>query len=126
MTDLFYATVIDTAIVVDALAGRNEAAVELRRVARPSISRITWLEVMAAAPADVRAETEYVLSRFVIREVTAEVARRAADLRFHRPSLSLCDALVFATAQEHGAILVTRNTKDFPAQMPGIRVPYTL
>ena len=23
-------------------------------------------------------------------------------------------------------ILVTRNTRDFPAEMPGIRVPYTL
>ncbi len=126
MTDIFYETVIDTAIVVDALTGRKEAAEELRRVARPSISRITWLEIMAGAPADARAETEYFLSRFLVREVTGEVARRAADLRLHRASLSLCDALVFATAQEHGAILVTRNTKDFPAQMPGIRVPYTL
>jgi hypothetical protein len=23
-------------------------------------------------------------------------------------------------------VLITRNTKDFPAQMPGIRIPYTL
>jgi predicted nucleic acid-binding protein len=126
VTDIFYETVIDTAIVVDALVGRKEAAEELRRVARPSISRVTWLEVMAGAPSDARAETEYFLARFLTREITGDVARRAADLRHHRPTLSLCDALVFATAQEHGAILVTRNTKDFPAQMPGIRVPYTL
>ena len=126
MRDIFYETVIDTAILVDALAGRREAQAELQRVARPSLSRITWLEVMAGAPAEARAETEAFLSCFLLREITAEIARRAADLRFHRPSLGLGDALVFATAQEHGAILVTRNTKDFPAQMPGIRIPYTL
>jgi predicted nucleic acid-binding protein len=33
--------------------------------------------------------------------------------------------MILATAQVHGAILVTRNTKDFPARMPGIRIPYT-
>lgn len=34
--------------------------------------------------------------------------------------------MIMATAQANGAILVTRNTRDFPAEMPGIRVPYTL
>ncbi len=126
MTDIFYEAVIDTAIVVDALAGRKEAMTELSRVARPSISRISWLEIMAGAPPQAREETEAFLGRFLMREVTAEVAQRAARLRSHRPALGLPDALVFATAQEHGAILVTRNTRDFPAQMPGVRVPYNL
>ena len=36
------------------------------------------------------------------------------------------DAFILATAQVNGAILITRNTKDFPVNMPGIRVPYTL
>ena len=40
--------------------------------------------------------------------------------------MSLPDAMVLATAQINGSILVTRNTKDFPANLPGIRVPYTL
>jgi hypothetical protein len=40
--------------------------------------------------------------------------------------MKLLDAMILATAQVNGAILVTRNTKDFPANMPGIRVPYTL
>jgi predicted nucleic acid-binding protein len=38
--------------------------------------------------------------------------------------IKLLDAYIFATAQVNGSILVTRNTKDFPAQTPGIRVPY--
>ena len=49
------------------------------------------------------------------------VARLCAESR-----LKLPDAYVLATAQVSGAILITRNTKDFPAEMPGIRIPYTL
>lgn len=126
MADIFYETVIDTAILVDVLSGCELAQAEMRRIARPSISRLSWLEVMGGAPAAAREGTEYFLSRFLTREITQEIAKRACELRFHRPALTLSDALVFATAQHHGAILVTRNTKDFPAEMPGIRVPYTL
>jgi predicted nucleic acid-binding protein len=36
------------------------------------------------------------------------------------------DAYILATAQVNGAILITRNTRDFPVNMPGIRVPYVL
>lgn len=38
--------------------------------------------------------------------------------------LRLPDAMILAAAREHGWTLVTRNTKDFPTTMPGIRVPY--
>jgi predicted nucleic acid-binding protein len=118
-------TYFDTSILVDTLSGHHLAMAELRRVARPWISRITWLEVMADVPALAREQTEAFLGNFAIREITAEVARRAANLRAERPSLSLPAALVLATVQDHGAILVTRNIKDFPATIPGIRVPYS-
>lgn len=36
------------------------------------------------------------------------------------------DALIYATARVHDAVLVTRNTRDFPPGTPGIHVPYTL
>ncbi|MEY4160645.1 MAG: hypothetical protein RLZZ136_1266 [Pseudomonadota bacterium] len=121
MTDTYF----DTAIVIDTLSGHHHAMAEMRRVARPWISRVTWLEVMAAAPEPARAETEAFLAHFAIREITPEIARRAASLRVNRPELGLPAALVFASAQDQGAILVTRNSKDFPATIPGIRVPYT-
>jgi predicted nucleic acid-binding protein len=41
----------------------------------------------------------------------------------HKP-LKSPDAIILASAQVSGRILVTRNTKDFPAEMPGIPVPY--
>ena len=38
--------------------------------------------------------------------------------------MKLMDAYILVTAQVNGAILITRNTKDFRAEMPGITVPY--
>jgi len=34
------------------------------------------------------------------------------------------DAIVWASARQHGCLLVTRNTRDFPADNPGVRAPY--
>lgn len=122
MTDIFF----DTNIIIDALAKRPQALAELRRASRPWISRVTWIEVLAGVPAPARLKTEQYLAHYSIRELSPEIARRAADLRFNRRSLRLPDAVIFASAQDHGAILVTRNAKDFPATMPGIRIPYSL
>lgn len=122
MSELFF----DTNIIVDAFNGIEPAKTEIRRASRRWISRITWIELMAGAPREAASVTESFLSRFSVREVDEEVARRAAAIRAERRSLRLPDALIWASAQVSGRILVTRNTKDFPARMPGIRVPYTL
>ena len=53
------------------------------------------------------------------------IAERAIKLRrTHR--MRLPDAIIWATAQIHQAVLVTRNTKDFHATWTGIRIPYQL
>ena len=122
MTEIFF----DTNIIIDALAKRPQALAELRRASRPWISRVTWIEILAGVPAPAQIETEHYLANYSIKELTPEIARRAADMRFNRRSLKLPDAVIFASAQDQGAILVTRNAKDFPAVMPGIRIPYTL
>jgi len=70
--------------------------------------------------------TENFLTSFAIDELDPEIAARAAALRRERPRLRSPDAVILASAMVRGRILVTRNTKDFPANMPGIRVPYTL
>lgn len=67
---------------------------------------------------------EYFLTGFAVDDVDDEIGARAALLRRERPRLRLPDAVVLATALTRGRILVTRNIKDFPAEMPGIRVPY--
>jgi predicted nucleic acid-binding protein len=115
----------DTNIVIDWLRRKNQAADELARYTRHRISRITWAEILAGEPMDTREHVRSLIARFAVVEVDEEIAAAAADIR-HRTRLKLLDSLILATAQSKGAILITRNTKDFPAQMPGIRIPYTL
>lgn len=56
-------------------------------------------------------------------ELSAEMPRRAIDLR-RQLRLRLPDAIVLATADWEGCILVTRNAKDFDSNAPRVRVPY--
>jgi len=121
--------VFDTGIVLDILAGHAPARGELDRAlsqgGRPWVSRLTWAEILSqATPACLR-DVEAFLAGFSIDEVDDEIASRAASLRRERPGLGLLAATVLATAMTRGRVLITRNTKDFPAAMPGIRIPYT-
>ena len=120
----------DSNIVIDALAGLELARAEIDRAtdfgARAWISRMVWIEVMSKGEGDGLKRAETLLTGFGIDEVDAEIGRRAAALRRERFSLKAMDAIILATAQTRGRVLITRNTKDFPAEMPGIRVPYTL
>jgi predicted nucleic acid-binding protein len=66
------------------------------------------------------------LGHFKLDEPDEEIALRAAAIRRENPRLRSADAIILATAQTRGRMLKTRNTKDFPANMPGIRVPCIL
>jgi predicted nucleic acid-binding protein len=121
MSDPFF----DTNIVVDWLFDRKPALVELSRYRRHRISRIVWTEILAGEPLHTRGEVQQLLSNFEVVEIDGRIAGAAADIRL-RTGMKLLDALILATAQTNGSILVTRNTKDFPATMPGVRVPYKL
>jgi predicted nucleic acid-binding protein len=119
----------DSNILIDALGGSMLAKAEIARGAalgaRVWISRMVWVEVMSkGSPQDMH-RTEHFLSGFGIDEIDGEIGARAAALRRERPRLKSPDAIILATAQLRNRLLVTRNTKDFPAEMPGIRVPYT-
>ncbi|MDK2757677.1 MAG: PIN domain-containing protein [Blastomonas fulva] len=120
----------DANILIDALAGFPPARAEIRRAvelgARPWISRMAWIEVLSKGDDKVVRVTTNFLSRFGLDEIDEEISRRAAALRRERPRLKSPDAIILATAQIRGRVLITRNTKDFPAEMPGIRVPYQL
>jgi len=115
----------DTNILIDWLKDRHQATTELARYNRHRISRIVWTEVLAGEALERRGEVQQAISPFEVVELDARIAMAAADIR-HRTKMKLLDAYILATAQVNGAILITRNTKDFPAEMPGIRVPYTL
>lgn len=115
----------DTAILVDALVGLSAARTAIITTAERWITRLGWAEVMAGARGDAE-RLEAFLNHFKVIDLSEEIARRGAVLHSQRPTMALNDALTLASAQVTGRILITRNTKDFPAEMPGIRVPYTL
>ena len=121
MSDPFF----DTNIVIDWLKRKSQAIIELERYPRHRLSRIVWTEVLAGEDLDRREIVRQALSNFEIAELDARIAAAAADIRY-RSRMKLMDAYILATAQVNGAILVTRNIKGFPANMPGIRVPYQL
>lgn len=121
MSDPFF----DTNILVDWLRDVPQAAAELSRYRRHRISRIVWTELLAGEPLERRDAMLQTLAPIEVVELDARIAAAAADIRY-RSKMKLMDAYILATAQVNGAILVTRNTKDFPANMPGIRIPYTL
>jgi len=87
---------------------------------------MVWVEVLSkGTPAELKS-AERLLSGFAIDEIDAEIAARAAALRRERSRLRAADAIILASALVRGRVLVSRNIKDFPAAMPGIRVPYIL
>lgn len=120
----------DSNIIIDALAGFEPARVEIQRAvsfgSRAWISRMVWIEVMSKGTPIGLKRAELLMSGFGVDELDAEIGARAAALRRERPRLKSPDAVILASALLRGRVLVTRNTKDFPANMPGVRVPYVL
>jgi predicted nucleic acid-binding protein len=115
----------DTNILIDYLNAVPEARVELGRYSEKAVSIVTWMEVMAGASRELEAATRGFLNGFDVVVVDEPIAERAVSLRrSHR--IKLPDAVIWASAQVHAMLLVTRNTKDFPADDPGVRAPYRL
>ena len=116
--------VFDTNILIDYLLGRDEAQQEFDRYTRRGISIVTWMELQIGSRTDAEADViDLFLREFRVIEITRQVARRAAEIR-RRSKVRLPDAIIWATAQMESAQLVTRNTKDFPANDPAVRIPY--
>ena len=118
--------VIDTNILIDFLAGVDAAGKELARQDEPCISPISWMEVMVGAEDDSEERRlKTFLTQFERVPIDDQVAEIAVGIR-RTTRIRLPDAIIWATARRVDGVLVTRNTRDFPQQAPGIRVPYSL
>jgi predicted nucleic acid-binding protein len=115
----------DTNILIDYLSGIPQARLEMERYSQRAISIITWMEVMAGSTQEDEKQIRGFLLTFSILPVIAEIAERAFVLRRQR-KIKLPDAIIQATAQVEDRLLITRNTRDFPAHDPDIRIPYKL
>ena len=115
----------DTNILIDHLNAVPEARKEIERFESRAVSIITWMEVMVGANDDLVEPTRRFLEGFEVIALNDEIANRAVALRRAR-RIKLPDAVIWATAQTSGRLLVTRNSKDFPTGDPGISEPYVL
>ncbi|UMR32212.1 PIN domain-containing protein [Massilia sp. MB5] len=122
----------DTNIIIDALGGVSEAAAELLAYEDAAISIVTWIEVMTGTPASLETPVKQFLSGAALAilalsdDVAAETVRirqRALQAEPKR-RLKLPDAIIQATANLSGRLLITRDTTDFKGS--GIRVPYEI
>ena len=114
----------DTNILIDYLNGNEAARKEIGAHRQRFVSIITWMEVLAGAHNAEEADVlEMFLRDFRVVDIARGIAREAVEIRrTHR--IRLPDALIWATARTESALLVTRNTRDFPKGHPGVRVPY--
>lgn len=116
----------DTNILIDYLNGIVQARDEFKRYDCRLISLITWMEVLIGCRSgEEEPPVRRFLASFDLLPVDAGIAERAVTLR-RDARIRLPDAIIWATAQQHSALLITRNTKDFSTNLPGIRLPYQL
>jgi predicted nucleic acid-binding protein len=118
--------VFDSNIVIDFLNGIEPAKQELAQYSQAYISPITWVEAQVKAPAGLETATQQAIdANFKMLALDEKTLQAGLNLR-RSLRLKLPDALILASARVNGWLLVSRNTKDFPATMLGVRVPYEL
>ena len=115
----------DTNILVDYLNGISAAKAEVDLYDDKAISIITWMEMQIGTDEADQMSVDRFLSKFTLLPLDAKVSAKAVALRRKR-RIKLRDAIIWATALAESRLLVTRNVKDFPAILPGVRVPYTV
>lgn len=115
----------DTNILIDFLNAVPQAREEFGRYPEKAISIVTWMEVLVGADPSIASPTRAFLSRFTVVSLGDEIAERAVALR-RQHRIKLPDAVIWATADVHAMLLVTRDSKHFPDDMPGVRIPYVL
>lgn len=120
-------SLFDSNILIDYLNGVEAARREIEQHPERLISVVTWMEVLIGVRGGEEEEEEDVVEMFLrefqVVDLTRRVSREAVALRRER-KIRLPDAIVWASARSESALLVTRNTKDFPKDDPGVRVPY--
>jgi len=118
--------VFDSDVLIDYLQGVSAAKAELSRYRDPRYSIISFMELLTGAVEDhEKRAVEGLLSSMRRIDLNESIARRAVELR-KELRLKLPDAVILATAELEGCILVTRNIRDFPTDDPRIRFPYEI
>lgn len=110
---------IDTNVIIDYLRHHPKALVLIDGMrGKPSISVVTAMEAYAGASSKAEEKCiEQLLQGSRVLPVTIEIARAAGQHMKHYArshGLDDIDALIAATAEQHGLQLATLNVKHFP------------
>jgi predicted nucleic acid-binding protein len=127
----------DSNVLIDALNGVNQAVTEVGYFDDIAISAIVCMEVVskpmvAAAwskisPSQMQMIRDFLNDFSIIHTndaIMAEAARVRSSSFINPPKIRLPDAIILATANITGRLLITRNKKDFRGA--NIRFPYEL
>ncbi len=112
---------LDSTLVIDHLRGVPEAVDRIRRIFEdgddPIVTEVVVCEVRAGLLAEAEPHLEAFLEPIEFVQPGVATALKAgrwrADLRRSGRTLNLGDSLIAATADDLGAIVVTRNVRDF-------------
>lgn len=98
---------LDTDVLIDHIRGRRRVI----EIASSVTSVVTRAELFAGREREEPA-VEALLGRLSEIEVTPDIARQAGRIR-RNTRLDIADALIAATALEHGLVVMTRNRRHF-------------
>lgn len=111
----------DTDVLIEHLRGNEHATALLLGASskgQAACSVLTRFELLAGMRTNERSRIRQLLDSLTNLEVSLEAANRAGEwARHYRNShggISSIDYLIAATAEVHGADLITRNVKRFP------------
>lgn len=117
---------IDSDVLIDYLQGVPQARKEISRYSELLYSIVSWMEIMCGADTQQEIQAaQSLLDSMTCVDLTPDIAAKAVEVR-KDSKLKLPDAIILATADRSGCILVTRNTRDFDKRDPRIRFPYNL
>ncbi len=118
--------VFDTCILIDYARGIDQAHRIIHNSPKRYISAITWLEFLVGIPEERHAPAKTFLEdNFGIIPIDYDVLEQALLIR-SKTKLKIPDAIIYACAKIKGAVLVTRNTKDFNPTWLDVHVPYKI
>ncbi|MFQ5966713.1 MAG: type II toxin-antitoxin system VapC family toxin [Acidimicrobiia bacterium] len=111
----------DTDVLIEHLRGNAEATdllIDAASVGQASCSVLSRFELLAGMRSQERSQIRSLLDSLINLEATVDVATKAGEwartYRRSHPDISSIDYLIAATAEVHGADLLTRNVKHFP------------
>jgi predicted nucleic acid-binding protein len=118
----------DTDVIIDYLRGNEQGIFFFESYEHDfHTSAITIAELYSGVKGEKeRQELEYFMSLFTVYPVTGKIAIEAGILQnrfFKSHGMGLADAMIAATAKEHGSTVISLNQKHF-SMLDNLLIPY--